>query len=68
MRRIFVPGLKGSVSGAALIACGLLSTTAAIAQENKVETVVVTAERRSVDLQRAALAASVLTGDDLKIG
>jgi len=59
-------GLNSSVSGAALIACGLLSATQAIAQENKIETVVVTAERRAVDLQRAALAASVLTGEDLK--
>src|SRR6516225_5436319 len=66
MRRIFMPGLRGSVSGAALIACGLLSTTQAIAQQNKIETVVVTAERRAVDLQKAPLAASVLTGEDLR--
>jgi iron complex outermembrane receptor protein len=61
-----MPGLNSSVSGAALIACGLLSATQAIAQENKVETVVVTAERRAVDLQRAPIAASVLTGTDLQ--
>ena len=61
-----MPGLKGSVSLAALVLSGLIVPTIASAQENKVETVVVTAERRAVDLQKAALSASVLTGEDLQ--
>ncbi len=58
-----MPELKGSVSAAVFLACGLLSATQATAQ---IETVVVTAERRTVELQRAPLAASVLSGEDLK--
>src|SRR5215469_8940809 len=66
MRRISMPGLKASVSGTVIVVSGLISIAAANAQESKIETVVVTGERRAVDMQKAALSASVLTGDDLQ--
>ena len=60
----------------AILICGLLLARPAAGQETQaaankdqgpqVETVVVTAERRTQDLQKTAIAASVLTGEDLK--
>src|ERR1700743_1757926 len=49
------------------VALGVLAVvTAAPAFAETIETVVVTAERRATDLQKTALSATVLTGEDLK--
>jgi iron complex outermembrane receptor protein len=55
--------------GAALAAVVVSISVPALAQaqdDSKVESVVVTAERRTVDLQKTSVQATVLTGDDLK--
>jgi iron complex outermembrane receptor protein len=59
-RLIWTPGIRVASSIFALAAL----TGQALAA-NEIEIVVVTAERRSVDLQKTPLAATVLTGDDL---
>jgi iron complex outermembrane receptor protein len=51
--------------GAALGVLAALTAAPAFAQ-NKIETVVVTAERRATNLQTTAIAATVLTGSDLQ--
>ncbi len=65
MRRFLRPGLRSTASGFAILIA--VAATAAQAQsESKIETVVVTAERRTVDVQKAPLAATVLSGEDLQ--
>src|SRR5213078_25043 len=54
-------------TGGLRLAAAALATTALVGPAlAEVETVVVTAERRSVDLQKTPLAATVLSGDDLQ--
>jgi iron complex outermembrane receptor protein len=55
------------MQGVALGVLALATTVPALAENaTTIETVVVTAERRSTDLQRTPIAATVLTGQDLK--
>ncbi|MEI9988443.1 MAG: TonB-dependent receptor [Rhizomicrobium sp.] len=54
------------MQGVALGAVTLAWAVPALAESTQIETVVVTAERRSTDLQKTALSATVLTGEDLK--
>jgi len=58
--------LKGA-SALALTLAGVANIDAARAatDSTKIETVIVTAERRAVDLQKTTLAATVLSGDDM---
>ena len=59
--------LKLSASLAVMLtALGLAPPALAQASNGGIEVVVVTAERRSVDLQKAPLAATVFSGDELK--
>ncbi|MEI9994305.1 MAG: TonB-dependent receptor [Rhizomicrobium sp.] len=56
------------MQGVALGVLALVTTGPALAQSvTTVETVVVTAERRATDLQTTAIAAKVLSGEDLKV-
>ena len=61
-----------SVSVFALVACdsalaqSASNTSSDTTSSSKVETVVVTAERRTVDLQKASLSATVMSGTDLE--
>jgi len=58
--------LKGASALALTVATGIPVARAAETEPSgKVELVIVTAERRAVDLQKTTLAATVLSGDDL---
>jgi iron complex outermembrane receptor protein len=61
--------LPGVVSAMVTLAClptaAQSAETASAADSSKLEEIVVTAERRSTDLQTTAIAATVLTGDEL---
>jgi iron complex outermembrane receptor protein len=58
--------LKGATALALTVAAGIPVARAAETEPSgKVELVIVTAERRAVDLQKTTLAATVLSGDDL---
>ncbi len=54
------------MQGSALGVLAVLSAASTLAQQNNtIETVTVTAERRTVDLQKASVSATVLSGEDL---
>ena len=56
-----------AVSGGAALLCGPVhAQTSTTPNASQVETVVVTAERRTTDLQKTAISATVLSADDLK--